>query len=180
MYIHNICSLNKSYCIVGLDLDCGLGNLNYYENYTLSAVAQGKVRESDIDNALKNLYMVLMRAGFFDNIEAYENLGLNDICTKEHIHLAADAARQAIVLLKNNLTLPLDPKKYKDVVLVGPHAKATKAMIGNYEGKFIKHFSHPPRSTRSQVFDLVHRCRYTVSIRLAIGFHCQGCQSGLP
>ncbi|CAL9132296.1 unnamed protein product [Musa acuminata var. zebrina] len=161
-----------NYCIVGLDLDCGLGNLNYYENYTLSAVAQGKVRESDIDNALKNLYMVLMRAGFFDNIEAYENLGLNDICTKEHIHLAADAARQAIVLLKNNLTLPLDPKKYKDVVLVGPHAKATKAMIGNYEGIPCRYVSPLDAIAKDVRVDYhegcdVH-CRSSRSIRPAV------------
>lgn len=120
---------------IGLDLDCGIGNLNYYMNYTESAVKLGKMRESDIDNALKNLYTLLMRVGFFDNIPAYESLGVNDICTKDNIELAADAARQALVLLKNeDNTLPLDSKKFKNIALIGPHANSTKAMIGNYEG----------------------------------------------
>ncbi|OAY62546.1 putative beta-D-xylosidase 2 [Ananas comosus] len=119
----------------GLDLDCGYGPLNYYMNFTESAVKQGLVRESDIDNALKNLYMLLMRVGFFDNIPAFEPLGTNDICTEEKRELAVDAARQAIVLLKNDdNTLPLDASKYKSIALVGPHANATEAMIGNYAG----------------------------------------------
>nr|XP_010914750.1 beta-xylosidase/alpha-L-arabinofuranosidase 2-like [Elaeis guineensis] len=118
----------------GLDLNCGWGQYNIYQHWGESAVAQGKVRETDIDRALTNLYMVLMRTGFFDNIPAYENLGLADICNKENIELATEAARQGIVLLKNNNALPLDPKKIKLAALIGPHANATTPMIGNYNG----------------------------------------------
>lgn len=122
-------------------MDCGYPKDPYYETYTLSAVAQGKVRESDIDNALKNLYTVLMRVGFFDGSPGYESLGEKDICTDGNIELATDAARQGIVLLKNNLTLPLDPKKLDLVALVGPHVKTTKTMIGNYAGNLSNTFS---------------------------------------
>lgn len=104
-------------------------------------MAQGKVRETDIDRALTNLYMVLMRTGFFDNIPAYANLGVADICNKVHIELATEAARQGIVLLRNNNTLPLDPKKFKLAALVGPHANATTPMIGNYNGTWSNTFS---------------------------------------
>ncbi|CAD5168798.1 unnamed protein product [Musa acuminata subsp. malaccensis] len=115
----------------GLDLDCG----DYYSNFTESAVAQGIVRESYIDTALKNLYTVLMRLGFFDGMPKYESLAEDDICTKDNIELAADAARQGIVLLKNDHNiLPLRKDKYKKLALVGPHTNATEAMIGNYEG----------------------------------------------
>lgn len=116
----------------GLDLDCGV----YYPRYGLSAVGQGKVREADIDNALRNLYKVLMRLGFFDGIPAYQSLGKENICADSHIELATDAARQGIVLLKNDFaTLPLNTKKIKSIALVGPHINATTTMIGNYEGK---------------------------------------------
>ncbi|RWW10488.1 hypothetical protein GW17_00025964 [Ensete ventricosum] len=118
------------FCL-GLDLDCG----DYYSRFTESAVAQGVVRESYIDDALKNLYTVLMRLGFFDGMPKYESLAEDDICTKDHIDLAADAARQGIVLLKNDHNiLPLSKDKYKKLALVGPHTNATEAMIGNYEG----------------------------------------------
>ncbi|KAL6008777.1 hypothetical protein ACLOJK_022003 [Asimina triloba] len=115
----------------GLDLDCGV----YYTNYTLNAIKQGKVRESDVDKALKNLYVVLMRLGFFDGSPEFDALGKEDICNEEHIELAREAARQGIVLLKNDRnTLPLDASKLKSVAAVGPHAEATAAMIGNYAG----------------------------------------------
>ncbi|KAJ0980541.1 hypothetical protein J5N97_008796 [Dioscorea zingiberensis] len=119
----------------GLDLDCGWGGIHFYQTYGESAVQQGKVRETDIDNALMNIYTVLMRLGFFDGNPRYDSLGLEDICTEDSIELAAETARQGIVLLKNNNnTLPLDPKKFNRIAMVGPHAKATEAMRGNYAG----------------------------------------------
>lgn len=41
-----------------------------------------------------------------------------------------------IVLLKNrDATLPLDPRRLRRVVLVGPHANASDHLLGNYYGK---------------------------------------------
>ncbi|ESR62894.1 hypothetical protein CICLE_v10018058mg, partial [Citrus x clementina] len=115
----------------GLDLDCG----DYYTNFTVGAVQQGKVRETDIDRSLRFLYVVLMRLGYFDGSPQYKSLGKNDICNPQHIELAAEAAAQGIVLLKNdNGTLPFHNATIKTLAVVGPHANATKAMIGNYEG----------------------------------------------
>ncbi|XP_027184166.1 probable beta-D-xylosidase 5 [Coffea eugenioides] len=115
----------------GLDLDCG----SFYSDYGANAVTQGKVREADIDEALRNLYFVLMRLGFFDGSPKFDNLSKDHICSQDHINLAIQAAREGIVLLKNdNQTLPLDSQKIKTIAVVGPHANATDAMIGNYAG----------------------------------------------
>ncbi|KAJ4830757.1 hypothetical protein Tsubulata_020790 [Turnera subulata] len=115
----------------GLDLDCG----EYYTKYVEKSVQQGKIREADIDKSLKYLYVVLMRLGFFDGNPQYNSLGKNDICSDEHVELAREAAREGIVLLKNvDETLPLPSHKIKTLAVVGPHAKATNAMIGNYAG----------------------------------------------
>ncbi|KAL5774052.1 hypothetical protein ACOSP7_011609 [Xanthoceras sorbifolium] len=115
----------------GLDLDCGV----YYTNFTANAVVQGKVRETDIDKSLKNLYVVLMRLGFFDGNPQYKSLGKDDVCTDQNIELATEAAREGIVLLKNdNDTLPLNSANFKTLAVVGPHANATTVMLGNYAG----------------------------------------------
>ncbi|XP_058111023.1 probable beta-D-xylosidase 5 [Magnolia sinica] len=115
----------------GMDLDCG----TYYTNFTESAILKGKARESDVDKALRNLYVVLMRLGFFDGSPTFASLGRDDVCSMENMDLAAESAREGIVLLKNEgETLPLRSNKYKKLVLVGPHANATTAMIGNYAG----------------------------------------------
>ncbi|OVA13542.1 WD40 repeat [Macleaya cordata] len=115
----------------GLDLDCG----SYYPDSAKSAVEEGKLREEDIDRSLRYLYVVLMRLGFFDGSPSFMSLGKNDICSKNNMELAAEAAREGIVLLKNdNNTLPLTSGTHKMLAVVGPHANATTAMIGNYAG----------------------------------------------
>lgn len=113
-------------------MDCG----DFYPNYTANAVLQGKVRVTDIDNALKNIFIVLMRVGFFDGMPQFDHLGKDDICSEDNINLAIEAATQGIVLLKNdNEALPLNPNQIKTLAVIGPHANATSVMIGNYKGK---------------------------------------------
>lgn len=117
-------------CYSGLDLDCG----DYYPKSLKKAVMQGQVSEAEVDKSLKYLYVVLMRLGYFDG-SRFNSLGKKDICTHENFELAAEAAKEGIVLLKNdNETLPLNSSKYKKLAVIGPHGNATKAMIGNYAG----------------------------------------------
>ncbi|KAL4625833.1 hypothetical protein ACB092_05G053200 [Castanea dentata] len=113
----------------GLDLDCGV----YYTDNVENAVKHGKVGEGDVDQSLQYLYVVLMRLGIFDGQPQYNSLGINDVCTNAHIELAGEAAREGIVLLKNdNGVLPLATKRNETLAVVGPHANASVAMIGNY------------------------------------------------
>ncbi|XP_042516082.1 beta-D-xylosidase 1-like [Macadamia integrifolia] len=127
-----------------MDLDCG----KYYPEYATQAVRQGKVTEAEIDASLKNLIIVLLRLGWFDgNPGGYSRLGKNDICSPAHLELSAEAARQGIVLLKNDknaLPLVVGTGKPKFAV-VGPHANSTVAMIGNYAIKsgVTCHYSKP-------------------------------------
>ncbi|KAH7522757.1 hypothetical protein FEM48_Zijuj07G0172300 [Ziziphus jujuba var. spinosa] len=51
------------------------------------------------------------------------------------MELARQAAREGIVLLKNDDdTLPLNINHVKSIAIAGPHGNATSAMIGNYAG----------------------------------------------
>ncbi|KAF8762297.1 hypothetical protein HU200_009616 [Digitaria exilis] len=132
----------------GLDLDCG----PFLAVYGESAVAKRKIADADVDAALLNTVAVQMRLGMFDGEPAagpYGHLGPRHVCTPAHQELALDAARQSVVLLKNigqpprgkhvgssgGGVLPLRPAAHRVVAVVGPHADATVAMIGNYAGK---------------------------------------------
>ncbi|KAD6795420.1 hypothetical protein E3N88_06316 [Mikania micrantha] len=120
--------------IAGLDLNCG----SFLSQHTEAAIKAGLVKESEVDRAVTNNFATLMRLGFFDgnpSKQIYGKLGPKDVCTSANQELAREAARQGIVLLKNNVgSLPLSPTAIKSLAVIGPNANVTKTMIGNYEG----------------------------------------------
>ncbi|XP_062203801.1 probable beta-D-xylosidase 2 [Phragmites australis] len=154
----------------GLDLDCGQawkvkdGKMigDYLSMYGMTAVAEGKMRESDIDNALKNQFMTLMRVGYFDDIPQYASLNETDICTDEHKSLALDGARQGMVLLKNeNSMLPLDPKKIGAIAVHGPHVEAPESVMdGGYTGPPCRYVT--PREGISQDVKISHHANISI------------------
>ncbi|GLU07282.1 hypothetical protein SLE2022_242460 [Rubroshorea leprosula] len=118
----------------GLDLDCGA----FLANYTQKALNRGLLSEADIDGALFNTLAVQMRLGMYDgepSTQPFGNLGPRDVCTPAHQELALEAARQGIVLLKNDRpSLPLSNLRHRTVAVIGPNANVTDTMIGNYAG----------------------------------------------
>ncbi|KAM3292877.1 hypothetical protein ACQJBY_036482 [Aegilops geniculata] len=154
----------------GLDLDCGESwivqdgkpVMDFLTTYGLEAVQKGKTRESDVDNALTNLYMTLMRLGYFDGMPRYESLNEKDICSDDHRSLALDGARQGMVLLKNHGgLLPLDPKKLGAVAVRGPHAEAPeKIMDGDYTGPPCRYVT--PQEGISKDVKISHHANLTI------------------
>lgn len=128
----------------------------------------GKVKQERVDSAISNLLAVRMRLGMFDghpSSQEFGNLGPADVCTSSHQELALEAARQGIVLLKNDgNTLPLS--RSLKLAVIGPNANASHTMLGNYEGipcKYITplqalgnaHFAQGCISTACQHNDLI-------------------------
>lgn len=116
-------------------MDCG----PFLAVHTENAVQKGLLNEGDVDGALSNTLAVQMRLGMFDG-EPYSHphgkLGPSDVCTASHQELALQAARQGIVLLKNDGgVLPLSQQRLSSVAVVGPNSNATATMIGNYAGE---------------------------------------------
>ncbi|KAI3414390.1 uncharacterized protein J3R85_016390, partial [Psidium guajava] len=118
----------------GLDLDCG----PFLATHSVEAVRGGLLNEAEVDGALLNTLTVQMRLGMFDgepSAQPYGTLGPKDVCTPAHQELALEAARQGIVLLKNQgPTLPLSTRRHRTVAVIGPNSDATVTMIGNYAG----------------------------------------------
>ncbi|CAN6467854.1 unnamed protein product [Victoria cruziana] len=118
----------------GLDLDCG----PFLAQHAEDAVRKGKVGEKEIDAALEHTITVQMRLGMFDgdpSAQPLGQLGPADVCTPVNQELALEAARQGIVLLKNQgNVLPLSPARLRTVAVIGPNSDATVTMIGNYAG----------------------------------------------
>lgn len=117
---------------MGCDLNCGTMYV-----HLLQAVRDGLVEEETLDRALVRLFTTRMKLGLFDDPEQipYSKITYKDVNTKKNQELNLKAARESLVLLKNegNL-LPLDKKKLKTIGIIGPNADNRRALVGNYEG----------------------------------------------
>ena len=86
---------------------------------------------------MKRLFEARFRLGMFDppDIVPYSKIPFTANDSPEHRRLALDAARESIVLLKNeNHTLPLG-KGLKSIAVIGPNADDVQVMLGNYNGQ---------------------------------------------
>ncbi|CAM8946891.1 unnamed protein product [Rhodiola kirilowii] len=118
----------------GVDINCG----TYMLHNTKSAIEQGKVQEEDLNQALFNLFSVLLRLGLYNGDPAkgqYGKLGSQDVCTEKHKNLALEAAQQGIVLLKNEKTfLPLHRNYVSSLAVIGPMGNDSAKLGGGYSG----------------------------------------------
>lgn len=116
----------------GLNLECGdyvfgAPLLNAYKQYMVST--------AEIDSAAYHVLRARMRLGMFDDPEKnpYNHLSPEIVGCEKHKELALEAARQSIVLLKNQKnTLPLNAKKIKSIAVVG--INAANCEFGDYSG----------------------------------------------
>lgn len=117
----------------GTNINCG----TYMLRHVKSAFQQGNVLEEDLDRALQYLFSVQFRLGLFDGNPAkgqFAKFGPQDVCTSNNLNLALDAARQGIVLLKNDKKfLPLDKRSISTLAIVGPMANVSSPG-GTYTG----------------------------------------------
>ena len=122
----------------GVDTDCadfGEGPEAGARAYS-DAVAQGLVSQAVMDQSLNRLFAARIRMGMFDPPEASPYAAIPDSAMDSPAHraLALKAARESIVLLKNDGLLPLK-KSVKQIVVVGPLADQVPVLLGNYNGQ---------------------------------------------
>ena len=116
----------------GLDLECGD---NVYIEPLMNAYKQCMVTDADIDTAAYRILRARMMLGLFDDPDKnpYNAISPSIVGCEKHQQLALEAARQSLVLLKNEKNfLPLNPKKVKSVAVVG--INAGNCEFGDYSG----------------------------------------------
>jgi len=122
----------------GVDTDCadfGEGPEVAAKAYS-DAVAQGLVPQSVMDETLKRLFVARIKLGMFDppEMSPYAKIADSEMDSPAHRALALRAARESMVLLKNNGLLPLKPAM-KRILVVGPLADQVPVLLGNYNGQ---------------------------------------------
>ncbi len=116
----------------GCDLNCGCT----YE-HLMKAYKKGMVTEEMINTSFKRLAMTWLKLGMFDKETEYDNIPYSVVACKEHRDTALEAARQSMVLLKNDGILPLKDN-IKTIGVIGPNADSRAALLGNYNGTPLK------------------------------------------
>ena len=105
-----------------------------YKPY-LDAYKRGLLKETEIDTALVRLFTARMKLGMFDppDMVPYSKIDEKELDSTQHRAMAHALANEAMVLLKNDGTLPLNEGKHR-IAVVGPLADQTRYLLGNYTG----------------------------------------------
>lgn len=109
----------------GLDMQFYDFKYEDFQRNVIEAVREGQLDEKYVDRAVKGILRVKFELGLFDNPYTDTTLISKVFHTEENKQLALDAARQSLILLKNdNNALPLK-KDLKKITLVGSLANST-------------------------------------------------------
>ncbi|MCH5346251.1 MAG: glycoside hydrolase family 3 C-terminal domain-containing protein, partial [Muribaculaceae bacterium] len=115
--------------INGEDLNCG----DTFQTYCKEAIEKGLMTEADLDLALTRVLAARFSVGEFDPASevSWTKVPQSVLNCEAHQELALQAAREAIVLLKNdNNFLPL--RLDQTVAIIGPHGNTVT--LGGYSG----------------------------------------------
>jgi len=99
----------------------------------LEAVRSGLLREEEIDAPCARLLALKFRMGLFENPRRPDLRRAELVIrTPEHKRLNLEAARQSLVLLRNEGILPLDTNRPQRIAVVGPNADDDLAQLGDW------------------------------------------------
>ncbi|MDB5483939.1 MAG: glycosyl hydrolase family protein, partial [Caulobacteraceae bacterium] len=110
----------------GTDLEMP-GPARWFGAKLLAAVKSGEVPPAHVDEAARRMVRLILRTGVLDGAPA----PAGELRTRRHRDIAAKAAEEAVVLLKNQgELLPLDLGALRRVAVVGPNAAARRIQGG--------------------------------------------------
>ncbi len=130
---HHVAANEKEAAALSMNagVDSDLGGYGF-SNHLVDALKQGLLKQSTIDTAVARVLKIKFEMGLFENPYVDAAKAQKAVRSAEHIDLAGRAARESIILLKNDKNiLPLN-NKYKNVLVVGPNADNVYNQLGDY------------------------------------------------
>ncbi len=100
-------------------------------DWVLHLVKTGKISQERIDKAVERILRAKFELGLFENPFVDVNSQKKILFSAKHRQTALKAARESIVLLKNNGMLPLDKSKYEKILITGPNAD-NQTILGDW------------------------------------------------
>ena len=132
MITHGFCADRKDAAMkavnAGVEMEMVTGT---YVEHVENLIKEGKIKESAIDEAVRNILRLKFRLGLFDKPYVAVN-SKSSLYSDEHLASAKEAAIQSLVLLKNeNNALPIK-NTVKSVAIIGPLADAPYDQMGTW------------------------------------------------
>ncbi len=113
----------------GVDMDMmTYGFLSHLEEL----VKTGDVKESDIDNAVRNILRVKVLLGLFEHPYVDVEAGAAVQYAPDHLAAAQRSAEESAILLKNDGVLPLKADAVRNILVTGPMADAPHDQLGTW------------------------------------------------
>ncbi|MGC4233406.1 MAG: glycoside hydrolase family 3 N-terminal domain-containing protein [Niabella sp.] len=138
--LHFVAETQKDACLltVKAGMDMHMHGPGFLEP-VLELVKEGKLSEARIDASVRKILEAKFRLGLFEKQQITARETRESLFRPAHQATALEAARKAIVLLKNNShpsggqgkLLPLKPGAYKNILITGPHANA-QTILGDW------------------------------------------------
>ncbi|HYA24793.1 MAG TPA: glycoside hydrolase family 3 C-terminal domain-containing protein, partial [Terriglobales bacterium] len=114
----------------GVDL-----NITYEPAYMaplIESVQEGRIPLALVDRAVRRVLELKFRLGLFEHPYVDLNHAQEVMHSSEHQRLALNAAREGIVLLKNEHNLLPLKKDLKSIAVIGPNADNAQNLFGDY------------------------------------------------
>jgi beta-glucosidase len=118
-------------------IDVELPTVACYGDPLRSALESGEITLETIDRSVTRHLLKKVELGLFENPYIDEGRVLDVFDTQENRSLAREIARQSMVLLKNDGSLPLQ-KTIRRVAVIGPNANDGRTLLGDYSYQAMK------------------------------------------
>lgn len=118
----------------GVDMDM---ESRLYVAHIDSLIQAGKLKQEQLDEAVRRILRVKFRLGLFDNPYQYHDKTKEEelLLHKDHLAASREIAKRSIVMLKNDENLLPLSKEVKTIAVIGPLAKDKDAPIGNWRAQ---------------------------------------------
>ncbi|MBO6041476.1 MAG: glycoside hydrolase family 3 C-terminal domain-containing protein [Oscillospiraceae bacterium] len=134
---HSVHHIGESFAEAGLrcmeaGMDMELPSTTGWDDELKALFANGEADPAILDRAVLRVLEAKFRMGLFEHPFALQGAELKKAFSEPHDRaLSLQAARQSLVLLKNDGALPLK-KQVKKLAVIGPHADSSRKYFGGY------------------------------------------------
>ena len=123
---------NKDAAAQGINTTVDMDMMGHvYSSHLAKLIEDGKVKESKLDDAVRNILRLKFRLGLFDN--PYVDMkNANEFYKDDYLAKAKQAAEESIILLKNEKEILPLKENVRSIAVIGPMADAPYEQLGTW------------------------------------------------